>query len=77
MRFASSLFSLFLLDHVRGVSRSVGRESLGVRVVDVGVILVGRVVIGHRDYSLTLIVCDSRRSSVIGLIGSQGIGCDL
>ena len=40
MRFASSLFSLFLLDHVRGVSRSVGRESLGVRVVDVGVILV-------------------------------------
>ena len=33
-----------------------------------------RVVIGHRDYSLTLIVCDSRRSSVIGLIGSQGIG---
>lgn len=43
MRFASSLFSLFLLDHVRGVSRSVGRESLGVRVVDVGVILVGHV----------------------------------
>ena len=33
-------------------------------VVDVGVILVGRVVIGHRDYSLTLdrgvIVGDSR-----------------
>lgn len=32
----------------------------GVRVVNVGVILVGRVVIGHRDYSLTLIGCDSR-----------------
>ena len=34
----------------RGRSVVIG----GVWVVDVGVILVGRVVIGHRDYSLTL-----------------------
>ena len=46
-------------------------------VVDVGVILSSVMcVIGHRDYSLTLIGCDSRRSSVIGLMGNQGIGCD-
>ena len=79
MCFASSLFSLFLLDHVRGVSRSVGHLLIGgVWVVDVGVILVWSC--GHwlRDYSLTLIVgVILVWSSVIGLIGSQGIGCDL
>lgn len=57
-------------------------ESLGVRVVNVGVILVGSVwSLFHRDYSLTLdrgvIVGDSVWSFWIGLIGSQGIGCDL
>lgn len=57
-------------------------ESLGVRVVNVGVILVWSFAsLFHRDYSLTLdrgvIVGDSVWSFWIGLIGSQGIGCDL
>ena len=57
-------------------------ESLGVRVVNVGVILVGHVRHWSCDYSLTLdrgvIVGDSRVVNVeIGLIGNQGIGCDL
>lgn len=81
--FASSFVFVVTLNHVReGCSFGVIVIVDLFWLVEFGLSMLvwfscGHLVIGHRDYSLTLIVCDSRRSSVIGLIGNQGIGCDL